>query len=130
MTTAVELDPFDLPDWLGEVTVCWAAAQGLDGHQVSGRLDGDPDHHLACDLLAVDQAYPRPVLDEAIRVQVHQAWRHGQVLLLGIEERLTLAAPGIGWTTESVLEAFSRFARAVGADTDRWSVRLSLGRRR
>src|SRR3954470_12895264 len=76
-----ELDPFDLPDWVGEGTVVWSAAQGLSGHLVAGSLSGSGET-LACDLLAVDQAYPAPVVDEATRTRVHQSWRHGQVLLL------------------------------------------------
>ena len=127
MTAPLELDPFDLPEWLGESAVCWAAEHGLDGHHVPGSLVDEADQHLGCDLLAVDQAYPRPVLDEATRVLVHQAWRHGQVLLLGMADRLTVTAPGTAWTPELVLEAFTRFARAVGADSSRWSVRLNLG---
>ena len=68
-----DVDPFDLPDWLGEGPVAWASDQGLDGHRVAGRLTGTPDQALACDLLAVDQAYPVPVLDEATRTRVHQS---------------------------------------------------------
>ena len=34
-----------------------------------------------CDLLAVDEAYPEPVVDDATRLRVHQAWRHGQVVI-------------------------------------------------
>jgi hypothetical protein len=124
--TYVELDPFDLPDWLGNGPVAWATAQGLGGHLVAGCLTGAPDQLLPCDLLAVDQAYPEPVLDEAIRTRVHQTWRHGQVLLLTGAGRATVAAPGTSWSADSVLEVFTRVARAVGADPSRWSVRLGL----
>ena len=122
-----ELDPFDLPDWLGEGPVSWASDQGLAGHLVAGHLTGSAEQTLPCDLLAVDQAYPTPVLDEAGRTLVHQAWRHGQVLLLSQEGRATVAVPGTSWSADRVLEACTRVARAVGADPDLWSVRLGLG---
>ena len=122
-----ELDPFDLPDWLGEGPVAWASDQGLGGHLVAGHLTGSADQRLPCDLLAVDQAYPTPVLDEGGRTRVHQAWRHGQVLLLTLEGRATVAVPGTSWSADRVLEACTRVARAVGADPTLWSVRLGLG---
>lgn len=124
--TASLLDPFDLPDWVGEGTVSWTSDAGLDGHLVAGTLSGT-GQALPCDLLAVDQAYPAPVLDEPTRTQVHQSWRHGQVLLLTVSDRATVAAPGTSWTADSVLDALTRVARAVGADPARWSVRLDLG---
>jgi hypothetical protein len=123
---AAELDPFDLPDWLGEGPVAWACDQGLVGHLVAGCLTGAPDQVLPCDLLAVDQAYPAPVLDEALRTRVHQTWQHGQVLLLARRDRATVAVPGTSWTADRVLEAFTRVARAVGADPAGWSVKLGL----
>jgi hypothetical protein len=121
-----ELDPFDLPEWLGEGSVAWATDQGLSGHLVAGRLTGGSDQVLPCDLLAVDQAYPAPVLDEGLRTRVHQAWEHGQVLLLTNEGRATVATPGTSWNAGAVLEALSRVSRAVGADAQHWSVRLGL----
>jgi hypothetical protein len=121
-----ELDPFDLPDWLGEGPVVWACDRGLVGHLVTGCLTGTPDQVLPCDLLAVDQAYPAPVLDEALRTRVHQTWQHGQVLLLTQDARAVIAAPGRSWTADRVLETFTRVARAVGADPGLWSVRLGL----
>jgi hypothetical protein len=122
-----DLDPFDLPDWLGDGPVAWSTDKGLGGHLVVGRLTGTAEQVLPCDLLAVDQAYPAPVLDEANRTRVHQTWRHGQVLLLSCDGRATVAAPGTDWTPEQVLAAFTRMARAVGADPRHWSVRLGLG---
>jgi len=120
------LDPFDLPDWLGEGSIAWASEAGLSGHLVAGCLSGTPEQVLPCDLLAVDQAYPAPVLDEALRTQVHQAWQHGQVLLVSRDARATVATPGSAYSADLVLETFSRVARAVGADPARWSVRLAL----
>ena len=121
-----DLDPFDLPDWLGDGPVAWASDEGLNGHLVAGHLTGTPDQVLPCDLLAVDQAYPAPVLEEATRTRVHQAWQHGQVLLLTCDGRATVASPGTTWTSEQVLVALTRVARAVGADPGCWSVRLGL----
>jgi hypothetical protein len=121
-----ELDPFDLPDWVGEGAVSWDSERGLGGHLVAGHLTGPAGQTLPCDLLAVDQAYPAPVLDEATRTRVHQAWRHGQVLLLELDGRATMAVPGTAWSADQVLEGFRRFARAAGADPARWSVRLGL----
>jgi hypothetical protein len=125
--TLADLDPFDLPDWLGNGPVCWAAEHGLAGHLVPGVLSGGQGQRLTCDLLAVDEAYPLPVLDEVTRTRVHQAWRHGQVLLRSHDGRATVAAPGTSWTADRVLETMSRMARAVGADSALWSVRLGLG---
>ena len=130
MTSFEELDAFDLPDWVGEGAVAWAAERGLSGHLVAGRLSGASGEDLACDLLAVDQAYPTPVVDEATRTRVHQAWRHGQVLLLSHDERATVAVPGTSWTADRVLDALTRVTRAVGADAGRWSVRFTLTDRR
>jgi hypothetical protein len=128
--TLVELDAFDLPDWVGEGDVAWASDDGLGGHLVRGCLTGSvidgQEQRLPCDLLAVDQAYPAPVVDEELRTQVHQAWQHGQVLLLTRDERATVATPGTSYTADGVLEAFGRVARAVGADPKRWSVLLGL----
>lgn len=125
--TSVELDPFELPDWVGDGAVSWATDQGLGGHLVAGCLTGPDDQRLPCDLLAVDQAYPVPVVDEDVRTRVHQTWRHGQVLLLTRDGRATVATPGTSYSADRVLEAFTRVARAVGADPARWSVRLGLG---
>jgi hypothetical protein len=124
--TVVELDAFDLPEWVGVGEVAWDSDEGLGGHLVRGFLTGEPEHRLPCDLLAVDQAYPAPVVEEQLRTRVHQAWQHGQVLLLTRDGRATVATPGTSYSPERVLEAFTRVARAVGADPARWSVRLGL----
>lgn len=123
-----DLDPFDLPDWLGEGPVSWATDHGLSGHLVTGHLTGTPGQTLPCDLLAVDQAYPAPVLDEATRTRVHQAWQHGQVLLLTREGHATVAAPGTAWPPDRVLEALTRLARSVGSDPSSWTAQLALSR--
>jgi len=127
------VDPFDLPDWLGEATVVWRAGSGVAerhlvcGSLASGQADGLPAEELACDLLAVDEAYPAPVADGDLRHAAHLAWRHGQVHLLRVEGRLTLAVPGTGFTAERILEALTRLAFAVGAEPSRYAVLLRLG---
>lgn len=122
------IDPFDLPEWLGEEEVTWAADAGLrTGHAVAGRLTGNGHDPLPCDLLAVDEAYPVPVADQDVRHDAHQAWRHGQVLLVGRDDRLTLAVPGTRFGPDLVLDALGRLAKAVGASADRYCVLLRIG---
>ena len=122
------LDPFDLPDWLGEGEVTWTSDDVTrSGALVAGCLLGPNDARHACDLLAVDQAYPAPVVDDRIRTRAHQAWRHGQVLLVDRDGRATLAVPGTAFTADTVLDAVTRLAKAVGAPPASFSVRLRLG---
>jgi hypothetical protein len=133
--TLTDLDPFDLPEWLGTGDVVWRADAGLQtGHLVRGRLTAEtvPDgsttsEEIVCDLLAVDEAYPAPVVDDAARLRVHQAWRHGQVVIGEHGSRMVLAVPGTRFGPELVLEALSRLARAVGARAERYAVLLRLG---
>jgi hypothetical protein len=123
----VEVDPFDLPDWLGEPGVTWSAESGLHGgHLVKGVLRS-PSGELACDLLAVDEAYPTPVADDTTRLRTHQAWRHGQVHLASYDDRVTLLVPGRGFSAELVLDVVGRLAKAVGAPADHYAVLLRLG---
>jgi hypothetical protein len=127
-TSHVEVDPFDLPDWLGEGDVTWAADAGLhDRHHVRGALRGG-GHELPCDLLAVDEAYPTPVAEDATRLRAHQAWRHGQVQLTSYDGRLTLLTPGREFGAEGVLDVIGRLAKAVGASAEHYAVLLRLGR--
>lgn len=125
-----EVDPFDLPDWLGEAEVTWSADAGLrTGHRVPGRLTGGSgEDEVACDLLAVDEAYPAPVTSTALRSHAHQSWQHGQILLASYDSRLTLLVPGTGFDADRVLDALERLARAVGATPARYAARLRLGR--
>ena len=130
-----DIDPFDLPEWLGTGDVVWRADAGLQtGHLVRGRLTAEtvPDgstapEEIVCDLLAVDEAYPAPVVDDASRLRVHQAWRHGQVVIGEHDSRMVLAVPGTRFGPELVLEALSRLARAVGARAERYAALLRLG---
>ena len=124
-----DVDPFDLPDWLGQADVTWEPDTGIrTGHHVRGLLTaaGVPDG-LPCDLLAVDEAYPVPVADDRARLHAHQAWRHGQILLVTTGDRLTLAVPGTSFSADLVLDALSRLAKAVGASADDYSARLRIG---
>ena len=126
-----DIDPFDLPEWLGVLDVVWRADVGLStGHEVRGRLTGDGVDDLACDLLAVDEAYPQPLVDDVSRSRVHHAWRHGQVVIgtleAGTEARLVLAVPGTRFDPDLVLDALGRLARAVGAHAERYGVLLRL----
>ena len=93
--TYAEVDPFDLPEWLGECHVTWDAERGLStGHRVTGALAAADHDPLPCDLLAVDDAYPEPVATDAIRVRAHQVWRHGEVMIAEDHERMLLVVPG------------------------------------
>ena len=132
--TITDIDPFDLPEWLGTGDVVWRADEGLQtGHLVRGRLAADQSDHpagasqeIVCDLLAVDEAYPAPVVDDEVRLGAHQAWRHGEVHLVDRAGRLTITVPGTSFTADLVLDALDRLARAVGASAERYAVRLRL----
>lgn len=130
----VEVDPFELPEWLGEGPVVWAPERGLTaGHLVAGQLHGgDAGGHapVPCDLLAVDEAYPTPVTDPELRARAHQVWKHGQVLLTTHGTRLTLAAPGTSFTADRTLECLHRLSLAVGARSEQFSALLSIASRR
>ena len=121
------VDPFDLPEALGTGDVVWRADDGLAGHLVRGVLEPAGAEPLACDLLAVDDAYPAPVADEGTRLLVHQAWRHGQVHLASYDGRVTVLVPGTSFTPELVLDAVGRFAKALGARPSSYAVLLRLG---
>jgi hypothetical protein len=127
---ARDLDPFDLPEWLGAEPVIWTPESGIhDRHLVTGALSPvDPaDRSLPCALLAVDEAYPEPVADDDLRHMAHQAWKYGEVLLVTLDDRMTLAVPGTSFTADLVLDALARFAKAVGARPEAFSVLLRLG---
>jgi hypothetical protein len=122
-----DLDPFDLPDWLGEGAVTWAAETGVRrGHRIRGHLSG-AGSEVPCDLLAVDEAYPAPVADAETRTRAHLAWRHGQILLLSDDERVVLVVPGTGFSADLVLDALSRLAKAVGASPENYVALLRIG---
>jgi hypothetical protein len=123
-----EVDPFDLPEVLGAGEVTWSSIDSLAGaFRVQGILTAADGSELACDLLAVDEAYPAPVASEASRLRVHQAWRHGQVHLASYDGRLTLLVPGTSFSADLTLEAVARLAKALGASPSSFAVRLRLG---
>lgn len=122
----LEVDAFDLPEWLGESEVTWRAESSIRGsHHLTGDLVG-ADEALPCDLLAADLAYPQPVLDGEWRRAAHQQWTHGQVLLVEYDGRLTLAVPGTDFTADRVLESLARLAKAVGVKPSRFVAALRL----
>jgi hypothetical protein len=126
MTDPVPVDPFDLPDWLGSEAVTWTATTSVRHAQhIEGVLSARGEQ-LPCDLLAADVAYPRPLLSDSWRHDAHQAWEHGQVLLLSYDGRLTLAVPGTAYSADGALETLGRLAKAVGVDAGRFTVCLRL----
>lgn len=126
-----EVDPFDLPEWLGVEEVEWrAAGGGRPGreHRLGGELRFG-DERLPCEVLGVDEAFPAPVMTDAVRVRTHQAWRFGSVVVLQEPGAagVAVAVPGRRVDPSTVFEALARLARAVGADPAHWSVRWRLG---
>jgi hypothetical protein len=121
------VDAFDLPEWLGVDEVTWQATTSLgSAARVSGRLVSSSGTTLACDVLAGDLAYPRPVLEETWRAAAHQAWQLGETLLLDYDETLTLVVPGTTVGVEAALDAVRRLAKAVGAPSERFTVAVRL----
>jgi hypothetical protein len=119
-------DPFELPEWLGTEPVTWTAQTGVRGARwITGCL-GAGEEQLPCDLMAADVAYPQPLLADEWRRAAHQAWEHGQVLLLQYGDRLTLAVPGTAYSADGALETLSRLAKAVGVPAARFTVCLKL----
>ncbi len=121
------MDPFELPEWLGTGPVTWVATTALDeGPLVTGELRGPLEAVEPLDLLAVDAAYPTPVLADDERRQVHQAWHFGEVLLIVHQGRTTAAAPGSQFDAREVCEVLRRFAKAVGTSPSQISVSIAL----
>lgn len=123
----LHVDAFDLPEWLGTTEVTWHSDGEAppEPHHLHGRLDS-VDGELACDLLAVDQAFPTPVAGSADRTLVHQAWRNGQVVLAEYDGRLALVVPGTGFTADRILDSLGRLAKAVGARPERFIAALRV----
>lgn len=121
------VDAFDLPEWLGTEEVTWTAVTSLGAApRVTGSLHGPSGDDLACDVMACDLAYPRPVLEEKWRSAAHHAWQLGETQLLEHDGRLTLVVPGTYVGVEEALEAVRRLAKAVGATSDRFTVAIRL----
>lgn len=130
MLGLVPVDPFELPDWLGEGDVTWYADDGIRRtHHVHGRLrrgDGAGEE-LACDLYAVDRAFPVLVADDECRHEAHQAWHLDQVLLTSYDDRLVLAVPARTFSADLVLDTLARLAKAVGARPESYVAALRIG---
>ena len=122
-----EIDPFDLPDWLGETEVTWAADRGLaTGHRVAGQLTADGQ------LRAVRPAgrrrrLPRPVAADPVRVRAHQAWRHGEVLIVGTATACSSPCPGSVWTPRPPSRPSPGSRAPSGPRTASYAVRLRVG---
>lgn len=129
-----EVDPFELPEWLGTDEVLWRACDGASSahHLTVGELVRPGGQVVGCDLAAIDEAYPAPVAPEAVRQRVHLAWRSGEVALLAAPDgsgRLTLGVTGCTLDAAVTMEAIARLARAVGTSPARWSVQWRLAGR-
>lgn len=127
-----EVDPFDLPEWLGTERVIWRPEGPIaSSSTLGGELTNERGNiRLACDLIAVDEAFPQPAADERLRVLAHQAWRHDQILLRRRHDRLTLCMPGTTFSADLVLDCLDRLARAVGAAPSRYAALMRVGDRR
>jgi hypothetical protein len=66
------------------------------------------------------------VATDAIRVRAHQVWQHGEVMIAEDHERMLLVVPGSRVDTETALDAIARLARAVGAASGSYAVRLEV----
>ena len=119
------VDAFDLPDWLGEKSVVWTTDRAVGTPRVPGALQADEDR-LSCDLLACDRAHPEPMLPDRWRREAHHAWALGEVLVLEVDERLTLVVPGVDVSVDTALEALRRLARAVGARPTSYAALIRL----
>ncbi len=117
-------DPFDLPEWIGAGECTWTTSESVGRARVDGVLVGTEKMELS--VLAADVAYPRAVVGEQLRHDVHQAWTHGQVLLLSQGERFVLAVPGTSLDVDTLYEVIRRFARSVGAQPASFTVALQL----
>lgn len=122
------VDPFDLPEWLATEEVTWHAVRAdRAGHLLHGLFISASGNECACNLLAVDQAWPRTVASAQVREKVHLTWRNGEVELAEIDGALTLLVPGSGFSSGRVMMTLERFTRAVGAQSDRYIAAIRLG---
>ena len=123
MTSPEVADPFDLPHWVGAGECVWTTSDSIGQARVEGVLSGGAGK-VELAVLACDVAYPRPVLREQLRHDTHQAWAHGQVLLLADDDRFALPIPGTALDVDLLCEAIRRFARSVGAAPASFTVAL------
>ncbi len=117
-------DPFDLPEWIGAGECTWTTSESVGRARVDGVLVGAEKLELS--VLAADVAYPAAVVGEQLRHDIHQAWVHGQVLLLSEGDRFVLAIPGTSLEVATLYEVIRRFAQTVGAQPACFTVALQL----
>ncbi len=125
MPAVEEIDPFDLPEWLGTADVTWSSFGPIHaGHRVAGALT------VRRRVARLRPAGGRPGLPGAGAVggvahpRRTARGRHNQVLLLRIDGRVTLAVPGTAFSADLALEVLGRLARAVGVAPRRFVVAL------
>ena len=132
MTDSLVADPFDLPEWIGAHDTTWTATGTVGSPRVQGLLTSDAaaadplSDAVSLTVQAADVAYPTPALPEQTRTQAHQAWVHGEVLLICQTGRYVLAVPGTELGADLLCEALRRFARSVGSPPDRMTLALRL----
>ncbi|MDQ3103887.1 MAG: hypothetical protein M3Q87_01460 [Actinomycetota bacterium] len=122
------VDPFDLPEWVGLNECTWTTTDSVGRARVDGVLtDGVSAGPATVKLsvLAADVAYPAAVVGGRLRHDIHQAWVHGEVLLLS-DGGYILAVPGTELDVAALCEAIRRFARAVGATPTSFTIALQL----
>ena len=130
--TITLVDAFDLPDWLGTepVVVACRWQPRRCGRSSAACLHGHGGHRQPLDLLAVDAAYPRVVCPDAERSAAHQAWQFGEVVLLVGRRAGGRSGAGTRFDANLACETLRRVARAVGAPTGNFTVRVSRCRLR
>ncbi|WP_235735997.1 hypothetical protein [Nocardioides alcanivorans] len=122
------VDPFDLPEWLGTSEVTWRALRTeRGGHLIHGELSAPEVEPLACNLLAIDQAWPHALAEAEVRERVHLTWHNGEVDLMEVDGELTLVSPGSAFSSARVMLILERLARAVGAHPDHYVAAIRLG---
>ena len=122
-----DLDPFDLPDWLGEGAVTWAAEAGVRrGHRVPGHLRV-PGRRCPATCSPWTRRTPRR--SPTRRPGPAPTWPGGtdRSSCSPTTTGVVLAVPGTGFTADLVLDALSRLAKAVGASPENYVALLRIG---
>ena len=129
-TECREVDAFDLPEWLGDRPGDVVRGRAAPARHRAGRAPQRYQRGRARRATCWRATSPTPcaVVDEQTRIQIHQAWRHGQVHVVRRAGRLTLGAPGTDFTAPRVLDVVGRLAKAVGAPPGHFAVRLRVAR--
>ena len=93
--------------------------------RIEGRL-ASGEEQLAVRPAGRRRRLPATAAERHLAPAAHQAWEHGQVLLVTYDGRLTLAVPGTAYSADGALETVGRLAKAVGVDAGRFMVCLRL----